>query len=509
MPKPERLHQEKRLVVEVVGDKVKSAASTKVSTKSRNSKATTERSNSSSDLTTGKQAAQDHGAHSSGNELKFEDVFAVHQAALDANQAAQDAESNVNTKALGEAAGLSSVASASSDAFTATATATSTSASASTNASVCASTNTSAAPAKTCSRKVTMQDVARYAGVSYQTVSRVLNTPDKVSEATKQKIDQAISELKYVPNLLARQLGKAERNVIGVINVTRAIQSSTGGLMLLKRLADKQGYKLMLMLLEDPTYDNLKQCMDELHSQMISKVLINAPLNTELAELMVQEYPDSKIIFLDVDPLSPVQNVCFNPFDGTLASVRYLRDLGHKKIAIIRGPSGQVTSDLRFASWQRCADSLGIEIVAVQEGNWTSEGGYMAMKRLIDQSSDFTALILGNDEMALGAAAVLHQYNLNVPHDMSIIGYDNIVDSAFFLPALTTVSLNRKKQIEIAYTKLLSDDTTSSLLPTDLVIRNSCCRPHSHGGVDLRQLASTLRNVALRLDAASQSDGAK
>lgn len=473
----------------MVGDKVKSAASTKVSTKSRNIKATIKRSNSSSsDMTISKLAAQEQSIVNN-----FIDIEAVNAQDLHGNN--NNNNNNNNNKNLGEYASNSSAINFDNGDDCVVSTAMTT-----------ASAN---APAKISSRKVTMQDVARYAGVSYQTVSRVLNTPDKVSEATKQKIDQAISELKYVPNLLARQLGKAERNVIGVINVTRAMQSSTGGLMLLKRLADKQGFKLMLMLLENPIYDNLKQCMDELHSQMISKILINAPLNTELAELMVQEYPDSKIIFLDVDPLSTVQNVCFNPFDGTLASVRYLRDLGHKKIAIIRGPSGQITSDLRFASWQRCADSLGIEIVAVQEGNWTSEGGYIATKQLIDQNSDFTALILGNDEMALGAVAVLHQYNLSVPHDMSIIGYDNIVDSAFFLPSLTTVSLNRKQQIEIAYTKLLSDDTTSSLLPTDLVIRNSCCRPHSHKGVDLRHLASTLRNVALRLDAASQLDLSK
>lgn len=357
---------------------------------------------------------------------------------------------------------------------------------------------------KSSGRKVTMQDVARYAGVSYQTVSRVLNTPDKVSEATKRKIDQAISELKYVPNLLARQLGKAERNVIGIVNVPRAMQPSTGVLSYLKDLADKHGYKLMLVVLEQPTYDNLKQCMDELHSQMISKVLINAPLNTEVAERVSQEYSESKIIFLDVDPLSPVLNVCFNPLDGTLASIRYLKDLGHKKIAIIRGPSGEVTSDLRYDSWVRCSTSMGLEIVATQEGAWTSESGYMAARRLIDQTSDFTALVVGNDEMALGAAAVLNQYELKVPQDVSIIGYDNIVDSAFFLPALTTVNLDRKMQIEMAFRKLISDDASSSVLPTNLVIRQSCCPPLTSNPTDFRTLANCLRNIALRLDGATK-----
>ena len=358
--------------------------------------------------------------------------------------------------------------------------------------------------AKNGGRKVTMQDVARHAGVSYQTVSRVLNTPDKVSEATRRKIDQAIAELKYVPNLLARQLGKAERNVIGVVNVPRAMQPSTGVLTYLKDLADKHGYKLMLVVLENPTYDNLKQCMDELHSQMISKVLINAPLSTEIADRVTQEYQESKLIFLDVDPLCPVLNVCFNPLDGTLASIRYLKELGHKKIVIIRGPSGEITSDLRYDAWVRCAKTMGLEIVAVEEGAWTSESGYNAMQRLIDQSCDFTAVVSGNDEMALGAEAVLNQYDLRVPQDVSVIGYDNIVDSAFFLPALTTVNLDRKMQIEIAFRKLISDDTSSSLLPTNLVIRQSCCPPRANNPTDFRSISKALRNIALRLEEAAK-----
>lgn len=358
--------------------------------------------------------------------------------------------------------------------------------------------------AKNGGRKVTMQDVARHAGVSYQTVSRVLNTPDKVSEATRRKIDQAIAELKYVPNLLARQLGKAERNVIGVVNVPRAMQPSTGVLTYLKDLADKHGYKLMLVVLENPTYDNLKQCMDELHSQMISKVLINAPLSTEIADRVTQEYQESKIIFLDVDPLCPVLNVCFNPLDGTLASIRYLKELGHKKIVIIRGPSGEITSDLRYDSWVRCAKTIGLEIVAVEEGEWTSESGYNAMQRLIDQTCDFTAVVSGNDEMALGAEAVLNQYDLRVPQDVSVIGYDNIVDSAFFLPALTTVNLDRKMQIEIAFRKLISDDTSSSLLPTNLVIRQSCCPPRANNPTDFRSISKALRNIALHLEEAAK-----
>lgn len=358
--------------------------------------------------------------------------------------------------------------------------------------------------AKNGGRKVTMQDVARHAGVSYQTVSRVLNTPDKVSEATRRKIDQAIAELKYVPNLLARQLGKAERNVIGVVNVPRAMQPSTGVLTYLKDLADKHGYKLMLVVLENPTYDNLKQCMDELHSQMISKVLINAPLSTEIADRVTQEYQESKIIFLDVDPLCPVLNVCFNPLDGTLASIRYLKELGHKKIVIIRGPSGEITSDLRYDSWVRCAKTIGLEIVAVEEGEWTSESGYNAMQRLIDQTCDFTAVVSGNDEMALGAEAVLSQYDLRVPQDVSVIGYDNIVDSAFFLPALTTVNLDRKMQIEIAFRKLISDDTSSSLLPTNLVIRQSCCPPRANNPTDFRSISKALRNIALHLEEAAK-----
>lgn len=354
--------------------------------------------------------------------------------------------------------------------------------------------------AKYLNKKVTMQDVARYAGVSYQTVSRVLNSPDKVSPSTRQKIDQAISELKYVPNLLARQLGKAERNVIGIINVPRAMHPTTGVLTFLKELADKQSYKIMILVVEQASYNNLKQCMDELHSQMISKILINAPISTEIAERIHNEYKESKIIFLDVDPLCPVLNVCFNPLDGTLATIRYLKELGHKKIAFIRGPEGEITSDIRYNSWVRCAQTSGLEVVATEIGDWSSKSGYDCMMRLLNNSYDFTALISGNDEMALGAQAVLSQHGLKVPQDISVVGYDNIVDSAFFQPPLTTVGLDRRQQIEIAFNKLISEDTTSSVLPTNLVIRQSCAQPPRENNVDYKAIAETLRNIALKLD---------
>lgn len=350
------------------------------------------------------------------------------------------------------------------------------------------------------SKKVTMLDVAQRAGVSYQTVSRVLNNPDKVSPNTRKKIDEAIAELKYVPNMLAQQLGKSERNVIGIINVPRAIHPATSVLSPLKKLADSRGYKVMIMVIDVPSYDSLRQCLSELQSQMVNKILINAPLSTEPAMQLCAEFPDCKIVFLDVDPICPVLNVCFNSYDGTAASMRYLSELGHKKIALIRGPKGQVTSDLRYDSWIKCAASLNMEIVAEAEGDWSSQSGFDCMTKLLDHCREFTALVAGNDEMALGAQAVLHKYGLRVPQDISIIGYDDIVDSAFFLPPLTSISLDRNRQIELAFHKLIGSDNTSSVLSTNLVVRSSCAPVSGGNGVDFRDMAEAMRKMALQLE---------
>ena len=130
-------------------------------------------------------------------------------------------------------------------------------------------------------KKVTMHDVAKKAGVSYQTVSRVLNNSCNVSNATKEKIEQAIAELKYVPNLLAQQLAKKEVNTIGLINAAVLSLSTVEVTLSVRKYAEQNNYNLESKLVSDFTSQGIQESIDELRSLLITKIIVNAPVNSQ------------------------------------------------------------------------------------------------------------------------------------------------------------------------------------------------------------------------------------
>ena len=174
-----------------------------------------------------------------------------------------------------------------------------------------------------------MHDVAKKAGVSYQTVSRVLNNSCNVSNSTKEKIEQAIAELKYVPNLLAQQLAKKEVNTIGLINAAVLSLSTVEVTLCVRKYAEQNNYNLESKLVSNFTSQGIQDSIDELRSLLITKIIVNAPVNSQDAIFLTEQNKDIKILFVDVDPYCPVLNVTFNPADGTLFSVSHLKQLGH------------------------------------------------------------------------------------------------------------------------------------------------------------------------------------
>lgn len=347
-----------------------------------------------------------------------------------------------------------------------------------------------------------MHDVAQRAGVSYQTVSRVLNNSCNVSQATREKIENAIKELHYVPNLLAQQLGKSERKVVGVINVCRCLQAPSDLVEGIRHYARERGYDILITLIDKPEIDELTSCINHLKAQLVTKVLVNIPLPSETAQQIVSENPDITFVFLDIDPFCPVLNVSFNPCDGTLASIRLLKELGHRKVVLIPGPKDVISSDLRFNSWLDGLRTNGMEPVGSEHGDWSAQSGFSAMMELMRRTKDFTAVLVANDQMALGAMSALTQCQLKVPEDISVVGYDDTTDSAFFDPPLTTVSLDRDRQCRVAIEKLLSDNTAdevSAVLPTTLTVRKSCAEVNQHK-YSTANLAEELRSLAAKIE---------
>ena len=353
------------------------------------------------------------------------------------------------------------------------------------------------------SKSATLEDVARHAGVSYQTVSRVLNKSANVSEATRRKVEQAIETLRYVPNRLAQQLVGKQSTTLGLVTTSLALHAPSQVAAAVKRYANAADYQVLIAMIDENVNQSLQASINELKSQLVDKVIINVPLEAVDAERIVQENQDILCLFLDVDPYSSVFNVSFNPADGTRASVKYLYDQGHREFALLAGPKQSVSANLRLKSWLDTLESYRLQPVCVSHGNWDAQSGYSGALQLLRETPHFTALLVGNDQMALGVLSAFHQRGVAVPGQVSVIGYDDTYESAFFHPSLTTVSLDLDLQGKEAVARILhagehEHSRLSSILPARLVVRNSTGVMGQHQQ-DLKQIAEQLRLIASRL----------
>lgn len=350
---------------------------------------------------------------------------------------------------------------------------------------------------KTRSKKVTMQDVAKKAGVSYQTVSRVLNNSCNVSETTKSKIQQAIMELGYVPNFLAQQLVKKERRAIGLVISLQPHRYHRAFIEGVRRHAEEFDYSIVVILTGSEQLDEIQAAVFELRSQLVDRIIIDVPMPTMDAIALRNNNAEVKLLFVYVDPYSPVFNVTFNPSDGTLYAVSHLQKLGHRRVALLAGPEGNVGSDLILKGWREALRINNMEEVCTEYCDGGADSGYYAGQRLLRNHQDFTAVLCASDKLALGLISALDEHKLRVPEDISVIGYDGSANSAYYLPSLTSIHLDYERQSRLAVEKLIDaeEDMSSTLLPTRLILRRSSARVLRER-TDFRKMADMLRKAA-------------
>ena len=350
------------------------------------------------------------------------------------------------------------------------------------------------------SKSATLEDVARHAGVSYQTVSRVLNKSANVSETTRLKVEKSIELLRYVPNRLAQQLVGKQSQTVGLVTTSLALHAPSQVAAAVKRAT---GDQFFISMIDENVNQDIQSAINELKSQLVDKVIINVPLETEEAQRIAADNDDIVCLFLDVDPYSSVFNVSFNPADGTRASVKHLYELGHREIALLAGPETSVSARLRLKSWIDTLNSYGLKPVTVFHGTWDAQSGYAGALQMLRETPNFTAVLVGNDQMALGVLSAFHQHQVAIPGEKSVVGYDGTYESSFFHPALTTVSLDLDLQGKEAVRRLLDSGhgdsaRSSSVLPAKLIVRHSTGAVQEQG-INLQDIAQQLQEIAHKL----------
>lgn len=329
---------------------------------------------------------------------------------------------------------------------------------------------------------LTLEDIARLSGVSRSTVSRVINEEENVKDQTRQKVMQVINSYNFQPNLAARGLASGRTNVIGVVipaSVTVIFTDPYFPQLLqgVSAVCNTREYSVMLWLSE-PEYER-RMISRILHNGLVDGVLVaSIPMNDPIIESIVESkmpyiligrHPNGGVNYLDVD----------NVQSSRKATMHLVR-LGYKRIATITGIQNQISGYDRYQGYLKALQDSNFparpELVA--EGDFTEEGGYKAMMRLLKYKPD--AVFVASDTMAYGAMRALREANLRIPEDVAIVGFDDLPNSSKTVPPLTTIrqmpSMMGSRAVEFLINAIESGirSTQGIIMDTELVVRESC-----------------------------------
>ena len=331
-------------------------------------------------------------------------------------------------------------------------------------------------------RPPVMADVARRAGVSQMTVSRVLNNHPGVRPATRAKVLAAVADLDYRPNTAARALVTGRTRVLGVVSVNTALFGPASMLVAIERAAREAGYFVSIVSLSSPDRRALGDAIAHLGSQAAEGIIVIAPYAVTTAAL--RHLPDNLPIVAVEGGKAPVPTVVVDQYLGARRATRYLLSLGHPTVVHIAGPEDWHEARERERGWRETLATEGREAPPVVRGDWSPQSGYEAALSLAPMPES-SALFVGNDQMAVGVLRALHEAGVMVPDQVSVVGFDDVPEAAYFSPPLTTIRQNFAEVGRRSLGLLLQQvegsprPRTRVVIPPDLVVRDSTAPPSS------------------------------
>ena len=281
-----------------------------------------------------------------------------------------------------------------------------------------------------------MADVARQAGVSHQTVSRVLNGHPNVSPETRASVLAAIRDLGYRPNAAARTLVTGRTNVLGVISFDTTLYGPASMLYGIERAAHP-GYSVAIASLASFDRRSLPEAVEWFLGQSVDGIIMIAP-ETAAVDALTELAAGIPLVAVGCGTRAPLPSVAIDNLSGAAQATRHLLDLGHETVHHIGGPDSWFDAQDRVEGWRQTLRSAGAPEPDLLRGDWSARSGYEIGHRLAAMP-EVTAVLCGNDPMALGLLRALAEQGRRVPGDISVVGFDDVPEAAFFLPPLTTV----------------------------------------------------------------------
>lgn len=324
-------------------------------------------------------------------------------------------------------------------------------------------------------RASSMRDVARVAGVSLQTVSRVANGEPHVVEDKRERVLSAMRELEYRPNSAARAMRRGAFRTVGLVYHNLHSVGTHRSLEEISERAAAQGYGTTIMPLVAASGRAASGAFTRLVEMAVDAVIVVFP--SPFGASASLEIPTS----LPVVVLGPPQghgssSVDFDQDSAARLVVNHLLELGHPTIHHIAGPQNSFAAEARVNTWRRILHDRGLRIPALRRGDWSATSGYEQTRAILATERP-SAIYAGNDQMALGAYRALAEAGLRVPEDVSVVGCDDVDEAAMYAPPLTTVAQDWASLGDQAWRTALSmvrgAGAADSVLPLRLVLRES------------------------------------
>jgi DNA-binding LacI/PurR family transcriptional regulator len=326
-----------------------------------------------------------------------------------------------------------------------------------------------------------MEDVAGVAGVSHQTVSRVLNGFPKIRPATRDRVLAAIEELGYRRNTAARTLVTRRSGTIGVITADMNHFGPASILLGLESASRAAGYSLSLAGLPEISATSLRTAVDQVLGQAVEAVVMIVAHQAALT-LAQSLHIGVPLVLVEGDLSATPLTAGVDQIAGARLATNHLLDLGHQSVLHLPGPADWLEATARREGWRMALEERGRPVPALMvEGDWTSRSGYQASRAMLSESRP-TAVFAANDQMALGLLRALHEAGLRVPEDVSVVGFDDLPESGYFTPPLTTVRQDfgelGQRIMDLVLRVLAGEHNASEpLVEPMLIVRSSTTAP--------------------------------
>jgi DNA-binding LacI/PurR family transcriptional regulator len=352
-------------------------------------------------------------------------------------------------------------------------------------------------------------DVARLAGVSHQTVSRVLNGMPNVRPATRERVERAITQLRYVPSPAARALVTKRSRVIGLITTSASEYGPASTALHVNEAARRERYNVLATSMVEASSTAVRDAVESLVRQSAEGIVVIADRRDVLDSVYALE-AGIPVISIDSSSKRP-DTVSIDQREGARIAVAHLAELGHREIAHLAGPADSPDAGERLRGWRDELMSQGLVARSPLEGDWSPASGFAAGQRLAT-GSPFTAVFAANDDMALGFMHAMHVRGLRVPDDISVIGFDDVPAAAYFTPPLTTMRQDFSALGETIM-RLLVDAIDGRSTPLDvwdrptLVVRESTAAPTTPGiGATTQSSTTTSAEATTQTSAEPSAD---